>query len=120
MTQEVPEAVPSTTLYRWQRQAQRVLDELLAEGEKLGLPPLAWTLAENGALVGEAAQDDHDERREAVRRWAAHVGAVVDNYHAGNGYEELHVDCEIVAKGAVGPVPSGFRAVIPPTRTERA
>lgn len=66
-------------VYRWQAAAHRILGELIAEGQRNGLPPLTWTLAETGALTGEAQGLTRtvDEQRAAVTAWARHLGATV-------------------------------------------
>lgn len=108
------ETVPAATLYRWQRRGQKLLATLLADGAKLDLPPLQWTLATSGALTAEADGLSYTpaERREAVRRWAAHIGAPVDTRHTTDGREELYAGWKIAVDGEVGPVPGCFRATI--------
>lgn len=65
--------------YRWQATAHRILGELITEGRENGLSPLTWTLAETGALTGEAQGLTRtvDEQRAAVTAWARHLGATV-------------------------------------------
>ncbi|WP_399554094.1 hypothetical protein [Streptomyces anulatus] len=63
---------------RWQTDAHRVLGELIGEGHDNGLPPLMWTLATTGALAGDAPGLGTDEDpRDAIARWAAHLGTTV-------------------------------------------
>lgn len=108
------DTVPAATLYRWQRRGQKLLATLLDGGLELDLPPLRWTLATSGTLTGEAdgLSYNADERRAAVRQWAAHVGAPVDTHHTTDGREELYAGWKIAVTGEVGPVPGCFRATI--------
>ncbi|MFH8410417.1 hypothetical protein ACH4FX_37425 [Streptomyces sp. NPDC018019] len=86
------EAVPTATLHRWQRNGHQQLAAFLAHGAKADLPPLMWTLASNGALTGEADGLSYTPQgqRDAVRRWAAHVGVAVDTRTTRDGREELY------------------------------
>jgi hypothetical protein len=87
------EVASTATLYRWQQRAQQHLADLLADGAKHELPPLLWTLATNGNLVGEADSLSYTsaaERREAVKRWADHLGVPVDTVPTADGREELY------------------------------
>lgn len=108
------ETVPPATLYRWQRAAQRLLADFLADGAQNGLPPLMWTLASTGALTGEADSLSYptpDEQRDAVQRWADYVGVDVDR-RTHDGREELFAGWKIKVKDAIGPVSGCFRATI--------
>ncbi|WP_433407064.1 hypothetical protein [Streptomyces sp. CA-146814] len=108
------DTVPAETLHRWQLRGQKLIDTLLTDARKLGLPPLAWTLAVSGAVTGSAEHMNYtpDEQREAVRRWAAHVGVPVDTEHTTDRREELYAGWQIAVEGEVGPVQGCFRATI--------
>ncbi|WP_331718752.1 hypothetical protein [Streptomyces sp. NBC_00212] len=85
------ETVDATLYYAWQRRAQQHLADFIEHGARNGLPPLLWTLAPNGNLIGTAgASLTPDVQREAVTRWAAHVGVPVDTEHTADGREELY------------------------------
>ncbi|UQI49826.1 hypothetical protein M1P56_35645 (plasmid) [Streptomyces sp. HU2014] len=105
--------VPTATHYRWQRRAQQQLADFLAHGAKHNLPPLLWTLATTGALTGEAdmLSNTPDQQREAVKRWAAHVGAHVETRTTGDGREELFAGWTKPVKGAAD-LHGCFRATI--------
>ncbi|MFF4173682.1 hypothetical protein [Streptomyces sp. NPDC001744] len=85
------DTVPAATLYEWQRRAQRHLADLIEHGAKNGLPPLGWSLATNGNLIGAADSLSYtpEQQRAAVKQWADHVGVPVDTDHV-NGREELY------------------------------
>ena len=106
----------SDTAYvrRWQRAGHKLLATFLADGVKHDLPPLMWTLATSGALTGEVSVlgTSADERREAVKRWADHVGATVNSRQTADGGEELSAFWKIPVKGETGDVGGCFRAVI--------
>ncbi|WP_374987175.1 hypothetical protein [Streptomyces fradiae] len=91
-TDTATEPVPAATLYEWQRRAERHLADLIEHGAKLDLPPLLWTLAPNGNLIGTADGIGFTPaiQRETVRRWAEHVGATVDTEYTTDGREELY------------------------------
>lgn len=65
----------STQMYRrrWQRDAHRVLDELLAFDD---LPAVAWTIAVSGALTGavDSLTSTPSEQRAAFTAWAGRLG----------------------------------------------
>ncbi|MFE3601353.1 hypothetical protein [Streptomyces sp. NPDC059142] len=86
------DAVPAATLYEWQRRAEHHLAALIEHGASNNLPPLLWSLAPNGNLIGRAdgLGFTPDVQRESVRRWADHVGAQVDVEHTSDGREELY------------------------------
>ncbi|MDX3550091.1 hypothetical protein PV724_47400 [Streptomyces europaeiscabiei] len=69
-------AAESTNVYRrrWQREAHRVLGELLAFDD---LPAMAWTIAVSGAVTGavDSLTSTPVEQRAAFTAWAARLGA---------------------------------------------
>lgn len=83
--------MPTDVIRRLQHRAQCHLAELIADAGTHDLPPLAWTIAANGGLTGEADSYTYTPagQREAVRRWADHVGAQVDTEHTPDGHEKL-------------------------------
>jgi hypothetical protein len=55
----------------WQRQALAVLDALLAQSVKSGLPILSWTIGGAGVnLVGTSYAHPEADRRAEVQAWA--------------------------------------------------
>lgn len=85
------DTVPAATLREWQDRAHKQLGAFLARSARADLPPLLWTLATNGNLVGTADSLSYtpDEQREAVRRWVHHLGVPVDT-DTTDGREELY------------------------------
>jgi hypothetical protein len=69
-----------TAHYRSQRSALATLTTLLDSGEQAGLPPLSWTITDNGMLNGEAVGITYtpDEQSAAVHDWATHLDYDVD------------------------------------------
>lgn len=69
-------AAESTNVYRrrWQREAHRVLGELLAFDD---LPAVAWTIAVSGAITGavDSLTSTPVEQRAAFTAWAGRLGA---------------------------------------------
>ncbi|MBX7471225.1 hypothetical protein K1Y80_34775 [Streptomyces sp. MAG02] len=87
------DTVPAATLYEWQRRAQRHLADLIEHGATNGLPPLGWSLATNGNLIGTADSLSYTaaQQRAAVKQWADHVGVPVDTDRMdAGGREELY------------------------------
>ncbi|PJE97127.1 hypothetical protein CUT44_14185 [Streptomyces carminius] len=104
--------MPIATLHRWQSNGQRQLAAFLTHGAKTDLPPLMWTLAQTGALTGEADGLEYtpEGQRAAVTQWAAHVGAIVTSRTTSDGREELYAGWKI-GKG-MEEVGGCFRATI--------
>ncbi|MGW9439619.1 hypothetical protein [Streptomyces sp. NPDC055607] len=115
------DTIPAATLRRWQLRGQKAIEGLLADAARLDLPPLTWTLAVSGAVTGKADNLHHspDEQREAVRRWAAHVGVPVDTDHV-DGREELYAGWKITVPDEIGAVHGCFRAIIFPGSVDAA
>jgi hypothetical protein len=69
-------AAESTNVYRrrWQREAHRVLGELLAFDD---LPAMSWTIAVSGAITGgvDSLTSTPAEQRAAFAAWAARLKA---------------------------------------------
>ncbi|MEU3433118.1 hypothetical protein [Streptomyces sp. NPDC006863] len=91
-TDDRSDKVADATLYEWQRRAQRHLTDLIEHGATNDLPPLLWTLAPNGSLIGTAGGVGFtpDLQRDTIRRWADHVDARVDVDYTTDGREELY------------------------------
>ncbi|MFE4829813.1 hypothetical protein [Streptomyces sp. NPDC056672] len=109
MTETETEVVPAATLRAWQERANQQLGAFLARAARLDLPPLLWTLATNGNLVGTADSLSYtpDQQREAIRRWARCLQVEVDTDHV-DGREELHAAWKHPKNGTHG----CFRATI--------
>lgn len=84
--------VSTAALYRWQQRANRVLGVMLKHGQRAGLPPLMWTLAETGALTGEAVGlgSSPAAQRAAVTVWAAYLHAEVSERVTRDGTVHLY------------------------------
>jgi hypothetical protein len=83
--------IDKATLYRWQTAAHPILGELIAKGQKAGLPPLNWTLATTGALVGEAPGLHGDpDQRTSLTQWAQLLGTTVTETQREDGRISLH------------------------------
>jgi hypothetical protein len=78
-------------LYRQQTTALAVLTDLIRDSQTAGLPQLTWTMADNGALTGEAhgLPRTADEQRTAITRWARHVGTQVAEHPCNDGRVSL-------------------------------
>ncbi|BBB02015.1 hypothetical protein RVR_9697 [Actinacidiphila reveromycinica] len=109
-----PKQPSATTRHRLQHRSQKLLATLLADGARLGLPPLTWTLADNGSLTGTTNMLDStvDEQRENIRRWADHVGATVESNPYSEFTEELYAHWEMEVPGEAEPVAGHFRATL--------
>lgn len=68
---------------RWQREAIRVLSDLLAAGAAADLPAIHWTIGPSGALVGECllggpSGNSADAREHAFNGWRYQVTRIAD------------------------------------------
>jgi hypothetical protein len=70
----------------WQRQALAVLDTLLAQSLKTGLPRLQWTIGNAGcSLVGRSTVRPSTDRRAAIEAWADALGLNVKEHEHRSG-----------------------------------
>jgi hypothetical protein len=70
----------------WQRQAIAVLDTLLAQSLKTGLPRLQWTIGNAGcSLVGRSIDRPSTDRRAAIEAWAEALGLTAKDHEHQSG-----------------------------------
>jgi hypothetical protein len=70
----------------WQRQALAVLDMLLAQSLKTGLPRLGWTIGNAGcSLVGHSYAQPSTGRRAEIQAWADALGLTVKEHQHKSG-----------------------------------
>ena len=70
----------------WQRQALAVLDTLLAQSLKTGLPRLAWTVGNAGvSLTGRSYAHPSTNRRGEIQAWADSLGLEVREHQHQDG-----------------------------------
>jgi hypothetical protein len=70
----------------WQRQAIAVLDTLLAQSLKTGLPRLKWDIGDAGcSLVGRSTVHPSTDRRTAIQAWANALGLKVKEHEHQSG-----------------------------------
>jgi hypothetical protein len=74
----------------WQRQALAVLDTLLAQSLKSGLPRLSWTIGNAGcSLVGQSYAHPSTGRRAEIQAWADSLGLEVKEHPHKDGMVTL-------------------------------
>jgi hypothetical protein len=70
----------------WQRQAIAVLDTLLAQSLKTGLPRLGWDIGSAGcSLVGRSTVHPSTDRRAVIQAWADSLGLKVQEHKHQSG-----------------------------------
>ncbi|MDX3713405.1 hypothetical protein PV733_31580 [Streptomyces europaeiscabiei] len=98
-------AAESTNVYRrrWQREAHRVLGELLAFDD---LPAMAWTIAVSGAITGavDSLTSTPVEQRAAFEAWAARLGATPSERTDSAGVIHLYAPFEWKLAELVGAI----------------
>ncbi|KPI12063.1 hypothetical protein OK074_2684 [Actinobacteria bacterium OK074] len=69
--------ITSTDLNRWQLRAGRMLVELIEQSLKSGRPPLNWSVASNGSLVGrvDTLKFSNADRRAVFDEWVSVLNA---------------------------------------------
>ncbi|MFD9453472.1 hypothetical protein ACFWBC_10325 [Streptomyces sp. NPDC059985] len=115
------ERVSRAAHHRWMRAAANQLTTFIEQAQKNDLPELTWTLATTGALTGEAVSlaSTPEQQREAIRRWADHMGVTVDSRRTTDGREELFAGWEIAGPTRADISIRGcFRATIHPSDDE--
>lgn len=100
--------------YHHQRTAHEQLGELLALGQRRGLPPLAWTIADNGVLTGEvhAWGRSRDGQRAAITIWARYLKTTVQETVHFDGVTRLYAPWD----GDNGERAGCIRTELPPAR----
>ena len=74
----------------WQRQAIAVLDILLAQAVKTGLPRLHWDIGDAGvSIVGRSSVHPSADRRAAIGAWATALGLEVQEHEHQSGMVTL-------------------------------
>jgi hypothetical protein len=75
MASDLVEPVTDADRRVWQRRAVELLADLLAEADRLGLPPLRWMVHPGLALIG-SCDIDPDKGRAGFDAWADYLNAV--------------------------------------------
>ena len=79
----------------WQRQALAVLDMLLAQSLKTGLPRLTWTIGAAGVnLAGRSYAHPSTDRRGEIQAWADSLGLKVEEHQHRDGMVTLTAHAE--------------------------